>query len=153
MKIWFLLIAFSLSAHAQTLGEIKIKEDMLKRAREMRVASDEARELLSAIQVEEACQKVNFIFKEMPQHLSSIMSRMNIFEKKIQDIKDESLFLLQETHRLDNRCQQGQAFEFVDPKKAATFLKDFSKRIKKHEKLIKKSNTNFNNTYYYQYEF
>jgi hypothetical protein len=153
MRLLLLSLVFTFSAQAQTMGAIKAKEEMLKRTQEMRVASDEARELIISLQIEEACQKVNFIFKEMPNHLSSIMSRMNIFEKKIQDLKDESLNLLKDTHRLNNRCEQGDSFEFVDPKATRSFLKDFSKKMKKHEKLIKKSSTEFNNTYYYQYEF
>lgn len=153
MKLLLLSLVLTFSAQAQTMGAIKAKEEMLKRTQEMRVASDEARELLSDLQIEEACQKVNFIFKEMPNHLSSIMSRMNIFEKKIQNLKDESLNLLKDTHRLNNRCEQGDSFEFVDPTAARSLLKDFSKKMKKHEKLIKKSSTEFNNTYYYQYEF
>lgn len=153
MKLLLLSLVFTFSAQAQTMGAIKAKEEMLKRTQEMRVASDEARELLRDLQIEEACQRVNFIFKEMPNHLSSIMSRMNIFEKKIQDLKDESLTLLKENHRLNNRCEQGDSFEFVDPKAARSYLKDFSKKIKRHERLIKKSSTEFNNTYYYQYEF
>lgn len=153
MKLLFLTLALTFGAQAQTIGAQKVKEEMLQRTQEMRVHSDEARELLTALQIEEACQKVDFLFQQMPHHLSSIMSRMNIFEKKIQDLKDESLVLLKDTHRLHNRCTQGDSFEFVDPRSARTFLRDFSKKMKKHEKLIKKSSTEFNNTYYYQYEF
>jgi hypothetical protein len=153
MKLLLLSLLLTFGAQAQTMGAIKAKAEMLKRTQEMRVASDEARELLSALQLEQACQKINFIFKEMPNHLSSIMNRMNIFDKKIQGLKDESLNLLKDTHRLNNRCEQGDSFEYVDPTATQVFLKNFSKRIKKHEKLIKKSSTDFNNTYYYQYEF
>ncbi len=153
MKLILFTLFLSLGAQAQTMDARKAKEEMLKRAQDMRVASDEAREMMGDLKIEEACQKVNFIYKEMPQHLSSIMSRMNIFEKKIQALKNESLELLQESHRLNNRCERGDSFEFVDPDKAGKFLKDFSKKMKKHEKVIKKSSTEFSNTYYYQYEF
>lgn len=131
----------------------RAKEEMIKRALEMRVASDEGQELFKNTQLDEACGQVNFIFKEMPNHLSSIMSRMNIFDRKIQKLKNDSLVLLKEVHRLNNKCGRGENKEFVDPDKAIKLLKDFSKKMKRHEREIKKSSTDFNNTYYYQYEF
>ena len=153
MRYILLSLIFCFGAQAQTMEARKGKQEMLKRAAEMRLASDEAQELFKSILLDEACEQVNFIFKEMPNHLSSIMSRMNIFDRKIQRLKDESLHLLREVHKLNNSCGLGENKEFVDPDKSRKFLKDFSKKIKKHEKVIKKSSTDYNNTYYYQYEF
>lgn len=153
MKLILLSLLFSLGAQAQTMDARRAKEEMLQRTHAMRVASDEGQELFRNIQLEEACKQVDIIFRVMPNHLSSIMSRMNIFDRKIQKLKAESLELLKEVHRLSNKCEMGEIEVSIDPDKARKFLKDFSKKIKKHEREIKRSSTDFNNTYYYQYEF
>ena len=154
MKLYLLtLLLLSFGAQAQSIDAGRIKKEILKRASELRAACDEGIEFFKNRQVQEGCEKVSFIFQEMPNHLSSVMSRMNIFDRKIEKIKTESLEMLKESHRLEMICKQDEAGVNLDSEKARKFLRSFSKAMKRHEKVILKSSTDFNNTYYYQYDF
>lgn len=148
----FLLMVLSFSIAHASPGKAK-KAEMLKRADHLRVISLAGEEFFDDQLLADGCGMVDKLFRGMPHHLTDIMARMDAFDKKVVMMQNESLDLLKETHRLSNRCKDGNDHEFVDAGKAESHMKKAARMMKKHIGLIEDRPTDFNNSYYYHYDF
>jgi hypothetical protein len=148
-----LMLIVSMPVLAQTMEAKRKKTEMIERAQTLRLAAETAEELFENEQVTEACGHVSELFRGLPAYLTSIMSNMNIYDKKIKKMSKEALSLLSDFHAIDQRCKKGENFQFVDPKKGEKLMKTARKTLKRHINVIEDNSTSYNNAYYYNYEF
>jgi hypothetical protein len=155
MKFGLILSLFLVSsfASAQTLREQKIKKEMLTRVEKIIKIMEDTRDDLDRQDVDNACSKVKELFAIYPDHVKGILSHMNLFSKRVIDAKDESLSQLIFIHKQTLICGQGTGCEYVDPKLLSKQLKVIVKSLKKQRKTILKGDTDFENTFHYEYEF
>jgi hypothetical protein len=126
---------------------------MLERVSLMIRTTHEARESIKMENISEACAKVEDLFKVYPDHLTDVGQHMNLAKKKINKFKNTIFAQLIDLHQESNTCRSGKAFENVDPKVLSKNLKKLELSLKRQHSLIKKNDTDFENSFYYQYEF
>ena len=153
-RIGFALFLMLLSISIAHASAAKTKKaEMLKRADHLRVISLSGEEFFDEHLLVDGCGMVDELFRGMPFHVTDIMSRMDAFDKKVVMMQNESIEMLKETHRLSNRCKNGNDHEFVDASKAESHMKKAARMMKKHIGLIQDRSTDYNNSYYYHYDF
>lgn len=155
MKFGLMLVLLLVGqiSFAETLHEKKIKEEMLTRADLMMSTVEDAREALKIEDAVLACEKLDELFKLYPEHIKDVGIHMNLFDKKTVEAKNHSLTHLMYIHQQTLICNQGDACEYLDLDKVDKQLKAIGKSLKKQRKTIQKGETDYNNTYYYEYEF
>lgn len=155
MKSGLILVLLLVSqlSFAQTLKEKKIKEEMLKRTDTLISLTQEGREALKVEDVVNACKKINELFRLLPVHLVSIGTRMNLFDPKVIQMENETKMFLIDMHKRSNICATGETGENLDIGKTDKQFKNMIKAFEKQKKRIKKSDTDYDNTYNYYYEF
>jgi hypothetical protein len=155
MKIGLMLILLTLSqiAVAQSLKEKKDKLDIMNRVDALIVAINEGRVSLEKEDVVPACKKINDIFKILPDHLLSIGTRMNLFDSKVIKMENETKMFLIYIHQRSNICSNGETGENLDISETKQKFKSMKRMLEKQKKIIKKLDTDYENTYNYYYEF
>lgn len=155
MKFGLMLALFLTSqvTFAQSIKERKVKEEMLSRADSLITKIEEARASLEKEEVSAACDKIDEIFKLLPEHLIGIGTRMNLFDPAVIRMENESKMHLIYIHQRHNICNNGIRGENLDLSETDKKLKSMKKAIEKQKKKIKKSDTDYENTYNYYYEF
>lgn len=156
MKLGLMLALLLMSqvALAETIKGKKIKAEMMKRVDTLITKITDARDALDREDVVTACGKINEIFKTLPDHLVAIGTRMNLFNAKIIRMEQETKMFLIYIHQRSNICASGDSTgENLDLDETEKKLKSMSKMLVKQKKRIKKSSTEYNNTYNYYYEF
>ena len=148
-----LLLLVSQLSFAQTLKEKKVKQEMLDRADVLIAKVSEARLALDKEDVVTTCERINELFKLYPDHLVGIGTRMNIFDGSIVKIENEAKMSLIYFHQQSNVCARGETGEYLDIGETKKKLKSIRKELEKQKKKIKKSDTDYENTYNYYYEF
>jgi hypothetical protein len=128
----------------------KIKETMLKRVDRLLVLVTEARENVGKKQIEIACGKIGLLFEIYPDHLKSVGGYMDLFHKNTIFVKDEALSQLIFFHRTSLECSVPERMNLKQLEKK---LKEIGKSLEKQKKIIKKSDTDYENSFYYEYEF
>jgi hypothetical protein len=151
LRFALLLVAFTAMSQASTSNPKKV--EMLSRAEELRLIALSGEGFFDDNKLLDGCSSVDELFRGIPQHLIDIMSRMDAFDKKVVQMKNESLELLKETHRLNNRCTNGSDYQFVNSSQAEKHMKDAARMLKRHYGLIEDRPTDYNNSYYYHYDF
>lgn len=151
--LMFVLLLTSQMTSAQTLREKKVKEEMLSRADVLITKINEARISLDKEEVAAACDKIDEIFKLLPDHLVGIGTHMNLFDPAVIKMENESKMHLIYIHQRHNICNNGVRGEYLDMGETDKKLKSMKKAIEKQKKKIKKSDTDYENTYNYYYEF
>jgi len=149
----FALLLASQVTFAQTLKGKKVKEEMLSRADSLITKIDEARASLDKEEVAAACDKIDEIFKLLPDHLVGIGTRMNLFDPDVIRMENETKMHLIYIHQRHNICNNGVRGENLDMGETDKKLKSMKKAIEKQKKKIRKSDTDYENTYNYYYEF
>lgn len=152
MRWWSLLIFIFLSTSALAQDSARRatnKAEMLKRAEDLRVLATRAQDALRTRIGLEACTHIEGLFRGLPQHLTGIMAHMDNFDPRVAEMKNQSLDLLRETHKLHNTCLNGS----LNPVSAREHLSLTQRLLGSHQALIRSRPTDFNNTYYYHYEF
>lgn len=153
MGLMFVLLIASQMTYAQSLKDKKIKEEMLKRVDTLILKIDEARIHLDKEEASSACDKIDEIFKILPDHLVGIGTRMNLFDPSVIRMENESKMQLIWIHQRHNICNNGIRGENLDLTETNKKLKSMKKMLEKQRKKIKKSDTDYENTYNYYYEF
>ncbi len=148
-----LLLLVSQLSFAQTLKEKKVKQEMLDRADVLIGKVSEARLALDKEDVVTTCERINELFKLYPDHLVGIGTRMNIFDGSIVKMENEAKMSLIYFHQQSNVCARGETGEYLDIGETKKKLKSIRKELEKQKKKIKKSDTDYENTYNYYYEF
>ncbi len=138
---------------AQTLKEKKVKLEMLERTDALITKVKEAKIFLGNEDVAGTCEVINVIFKLYPDHLIAIGTKMNIFDGSIVRMENETKMSLIYFHQQSNVCSRGTGGEYLDIGATKKKLKSIGKQLDKQRKKIKKSDTNYENTYNYYYEF
>lgn len=151
--LMFALLLASQMTFAQSLKEKKVKEEMLQRVDKLVTKIDEARVHLDKEEASAACDKIDEIFKILPDHLVGIGTRMNLFDPGVIRMENESKMFLIYIHQRHNICNNGQRGENLDLSETDKKLKSMKKQLEKQKKKIKKSDTDYENTYNYYYEF
>lgn len=126
---------------------------MLDRISNLIKIIDDTRSQLDRQDAENACLGINQLFTLIPDHLIAIGTRMNMLNSKILMMENETKLFLMYTHQRKNICSQGVGGEYLDLGETRQKLKSMKKMLEKQSKLIKKSDTNYNNSYRYYYEF
>lgn len=148
------LLLMSQLALAETVRGKKVKEEMLSRTDVLITNITDARDALEQEDVSKACEKINEIFKLLPDHLVSIGTRMNLLNSKVIRMEQETKMFLIYVHQRSNICaSSSEPGENLDIKETQKKLKSMSKMLVKQKKLIKKSSTEYQNRYNYYYEF
>lgn len=150
--VLLLLLASQLS-FSQTLKEKKVKQEMLDRADVLIAKVSEARLALEKEDVVTTCEKINELFRLYPDHLVGIGTRMNIFDGRIIKMENEAKMSLIYFHQQSNVCSRGETGEYLDIGDTKKKLKSIKRQLEKQKKKIKKSDTDYENTYNYYYEF
>ena len=155
MKIGLMLILLTLSqiAVAQSLKEKKDKLVIMNRVDALIVAINEGRVSLEKEDVVSVCTKINDIFKILPDHLLSIGTRMNLFDSKVIKMENETKMFLIYIHQRSNICSNGETGENLDISETKQKFKSMKRMLEKQKKIIKKLDTDYENTYNYYYEF
>lgn len=151
--LMFVLLLASQMTFAQSLKSKKIKEEMLTRVDTLVTKIDETRALLDKEEASQACDKIDEIFKILPDHLIGIGTRMNLFDPDVIHMENESKMHLIYIHQRHNICNNGERGENLDLNETSKKLKSMRKQLEKQKKKIKKSDTDYENTYNYYYEF
>lgn len=155
MKNLILITAllFSVAAMAQTKKEKQIKENMLSRLDKITSSLELAKDSFSDEITDKGCAELKKAFALMPDHLKDIGTHMDLFQSKTIRSKNEALNQLIYLHRQTVVCDQGKDQENIDSGEVRKELKKILKSLKKQRKAIKKSDTNYENSFYYYYEF
>lgn len=138
---------------AQTLREKKVKLEMLDRVDGLISKVVEARVALKKEDVVLACDKIDELFKILPDHLMAVGTNMDLFDPKIVKMENESKMFLIDVHMRSNICSRGERGENLDIKETDKKLKKMKSALEKQKKRIKKEDTNYSNSYSYYYEF
>lgn len=147
------LVLMTQVASAQTLKEKKIKIEMLDRVDGLISRVVDARAALKKEDVALACDKIDEMFKILPDHLMAVGTNMDLFDPKIIKIENESKMFLIDIHMRSNICSRGERGENLDIKETDKKLKKMKSALEKQKKRITKEDTNFSNNYSYYYEF
>lgn len=147
------LVLMSQVTFAQTLKEKKIKIEMLDRVDNLIAKASEARLALKKEDVALACDKIDEMFKILPDHLMAVGTNMDLFDSKIVKMENESKMFLIDMHMRSNICSRGERGENLDIKETDKKLKKMKSALEKQKKRIRKEDTNFSNNYSYYYEF
>lgn len=148
-----ILLASQLS-FSQTIREKKVKEEMLGRVDTLIQFVEEGQEALKKEEMSEVCGRIEDLFKLLPDHLVAIGTRMNLFDPKVIKMEHETKSTLIEMHQHKNICHSSNVVgENLDLKKTKKKFKEMLSMFEKQKKRIKKSDTGYENTYNYWYEF
>lgn len=154
MLFTLMLVLSAQLSLAETIKSKKIKEEMLTRADTLIQKSDEGRELAKKEKMDEVCVVLNDIFDILPDQLISIGTHMDIGDSKIIKLERETRMYLMQVHYNSNLCKNdGNKGESLQIKDTEKLFKSMKKDFEKHKKRIKKSDTDFENSYNYYYEF
>lgn len=155
MKFTLILATLLISqmSFAQSAREKRIKKEMIERTDLLIQKVEGAREDLDQEDVVSACKKVKEIFALFPDHLKAIGSHLDLERSQTIKAKDEALNQLIFIHKRSLLCAQGKDSEYVDAKKLRKELKVTLSSLEKQKKAIKKSDTDNENSFYYEYEF
>jgi hypothetical protein len=148
-----ILMLFAQMGFSQTMKEIKVKQEMLERVDGLLEKITQTRGYLVNMDPQSACSEIHAMFKVYPKHLEGILGRMNLFDKKVVRLKDESMRHLFVLHRLSLDCKTGEACENLNIGSSNRLLKSMEIELKKHRKVIQKGDTSYENTYSYEYRF
>ena len=151
--LMLILVLASQVTFAQSIKEKKTKEEMLKRVDTLVLKIDETRGLLEKEEVAGACDRIDEIFALLPKHIMGVGTNMNLFDPKVIDMTQESKLHLIWIHQRHNICNNGVRGEDLDLSDTSKKLKSMKKQLEKQRKKISKSDTDYNNTYDYYYEF
>lgn len=151
--LFMALLLVSQIGFAQTLKEKRIKSEMLDRVDSLIAKTVDARAALKKEDVVLACDKIDEMFKLLPDHLMAVGTNMDLFDAKIVKMENESKMFLIDIHMRSNTCAQGERGENLDIKETDKKLKKMKSALEKQKKKIKKEDTNYNNSYSYYYEF
>lgn len=149
----FICLLAGQMSFAQTMREKKIKEEMLSRVDVLLEKVEATRSSLKKEDVVAACDKIQEMFEIYPEHLKAVGSHMDLFESKNVKTKNQALEHLIFVHRQSLICKQGKDCEHLDMGLVDKKMKSMKKELTKQRKIIKKADTNFQNTFYYEYEF
>lgn len=151
----FLSVALfaSLPSEAQTLREKRIKEEMLTRVDALTVKLNLVRKDLASESVADACTKLKEVFDLYPDHVKDVGVRLDAFDNKCAEIRNDALTELITLHREVVTCGRGRGNEYVDPDRLSDTLKDIVKSLKNQRKIIAKKSVEFQNNFHYDYEF
>lgn len=147
------LLSLTLTSQAATMREKKIKEVMLDRVEDLSAKVASAREDLKKEDVVSGCKAIKDIFKLYPDHVNDVGVRLDPFEHKCAEIRNDALSELIVLHRELILCNKGENSEYVDPKVMEKNLKSLEKSLKRQKKVIEKNRTSFENNFHYDYEF
>lgn len=155
MKFSLILATLLMSqlSFAQSIREKRIKQEMIDRTELLIEKVEGAREDLDREDVLSACKKIKEVFVLYPDHLKSIGSHLDLERSRSVKAKDEALSQLIFIHKKSLLCAQGKDSEYVDAKKLRKELKQTLSSLEKQRKVIRKSDTNNENSFYYEYEF
>ncbi len=150
-----LLAAFLMTsvAQAQTIREARTKEVMLAR---IDTISEKLKLVLKDLKkkdVVNACAKVKEVFVIYPDHVTDIGSRLDPFARRAAEIKNDALNELIMLHSQTLECDRGTGSEYIDPRIMGRNMKDILNSLKKQRRVIRRSNTSFENPFHYEYEF
>lgn len=145
------MLMISQLALAQSLKDIKTKDEMVARVETIIKRIDEGREALGKKDPGRACMKIDDIFKLLPDHLVAIGTKMDLIKGKNMRMEHETKMFLIYIHQTNLLCAQGS--DNLDLKVTARKLKSMKKSLKDQISRIKKEDTSYENTYNYYYEF
>lgn len=138
---------------AQSMRSKKVKEEMLSRVDVLTEKVQATRDALEKEDVVLACSKIQEMFEIYPEHLKAIGTYMDLFKSKNVAAKNQALEHLIFVHRQSLICKQGKDSEYLDLGKVDKKLKSMKKELAKQKKVITKADTDYQNTFYYEYEF
>ncbi len=138
---------------AQTIREEKIRKEMIERTELLIDKVEVARDHLDKKDVIDACKKIDEMFKIYPDHLKSIGSHLDFDRNCSHKAKSDALYQLIFMHKQTLICQQGKDGEYVDIGKLDKDLRKIRRSLKKQRRIIKRVDTDNENSFYYEYEF
>jgi hypothetical protein len=139
---------------AESVRGKKLKEEMITRIDSLITKISDGRDALEQEDVAKTCEKINEVFKLLPEHLIAIGTNMNLLNSKVILMEQETKMVLIYIHQRSNICaSSSNPGENLDLKETEKKLKSISKMLVKQKKLIKKLSTEYRNTYNYYYEF
>lgn len=156
MKFGLMLVLLLVSqlSMADTIRGRQLKDEMVTRLDSLITKISDGRDALEQEDVAKTCEIINEVFKLLPDHLVSIGTRMNLLNSKVIRMEQETKMFLIYIHQRSNICASSNEPGInLDLKETKKKLKNMSKMLVKQKKLIKKSSTEYNNTYNYYYEF
>lgn len=155
MKTTLILVTLLMTqmVFAETLRDRKIKEEMLTRVDSLIQKVEAGQTSLKTEDMARTCDTIEELFKALPDHLVAIGTKMDLLKGKIIKMENETKLLLIDMHMRSNICNVGERGENLDIKETEKQFKKMLKGLKKQKKIISKSETNFENSYQYHYEF
>lgn len=155
MKTALILVTLLMTqmVFAETLRDRKIKEEMLTRVDSLIQKVEAGQTGLKSEDMAKTCDSVDELFKALPDHLVAIGTKMDLLKGKIIKMENETKLFLIDMHMRSNICNVGERGENLDIKETEKQFKKMLKGLKKQKKIISKSETNFENSYQYHYEF
>lgn len=154
MLFTFILLVSTQLVLADSISSRKIKEEMLTRVDMLIEKSAKGREAVKKENMEEACKLIKEIFAILPDHLIAIGTRMDLFDQKVIEMENQSKMFLIDMHKRSNICNSSEnAGDNLDIDETDKQFKTMKKAFEKQRKKIKKSDTDYENSYNYYYEF
>lgn len=138
---------------ADSEREKRIRKQMMDRVDVLIDKTEALRSDLDREDVVAACIKIKEMFLIYPDHLKSLGSHLDIYRGRSVRAKNSALDELIFLHKQTQYCDQGKDAEYVDPKKLDKKMKRIEKSLKKQKRVIRRTDTGQENSFYYQYEF
>ncbi len=146
------LLCMTQMALAKSLSDRRVKEEMLTRVDTLIEKSDATRDLVKNEDPAGACKVIGEIFRIIPEHLVAVGTRMDMTDRRIIRIEQETRMMLVYVHQQVNTCAQDNG-DHLDLEESAKKFRSMRRAFAKQKRKIRRSDVDFQNTYNYNYEF
>ncbi len=152
LTLSLVLLCMTQIALAKSLSDRRVKEEMLARVDTLIEKSDAARDLVKAEDPAGACKIIGDLFRIIPEHLVAVGTRMDMTERRVIRMEQETRMILVYVHQQVNTCAQDNG-DHLDLVESSKKLRSMRRAFSKQKRKIRRSDVDFQNTYNYSYEF
>ncbi len=154
MKLTLSLVLLFMTqlALAKSLNDRRVKEEMLTRVDTLIEKSNAARGLVKDEDPAGACKLIGEIFGILPAHLVAVGSRMDMTDRRVIRMEQETKMMLVYVHQQVNTCAQDNG-DHLDLVESSKKLRSMRRAFTRQKRKIRRSDVNFQNVYNYSYEF
>jgi hypothetical protein len=152
LTLSLILLCMTQIALAKSLNDRRVKEEMLTRVETLIEKTDAARELVKTEDPVGAFKVIGEIFRIIPDHLLAVGTRMDMTDRRVIRMEQETKMILVYVHQQVNTCAQDNG-DHLDLLESAKKLRSMRRAFNKQKRKIRRSEVDFQNTYNYSYEF
>lgn len=152
-----IFIASTFVARAQEVEETEVfeneKEEMVDRSKDLIKEVKKMRADLRDNKKKEACARVNDIMELYKLQVMDVGMHMEASKARRLKVANKEVEQLAFFHKLKNRCELGEKFEFINSEETADNLTKVVRSLRSHKRKIKRDDADENNSFSYKYNF